>query len=742
MNEAPTSGRGDQPPKGIRPDPSPPTSGKHDHPQTEEREENPGGHPYQYWIDRGRDAHQASVDWFEMAQQQQLQDNLDLFASRHPSDSRYHTSEYNNRNRLFRPKTRTAARQFEASVAIAHFANQDTIEVKAKRAGDKDAAQRAEIKQQAFENRLKDLNWFQLVVGGHQDAYKQGVVISCQEWAYEDFQIPDKEDFIVLEDKPRARLVPMENFRFDAAASWDDPVGTSSFLIEDISSTVQLVKERMVPPGETPERGSRKWFYYDEAQILQALSDHVINEAIRQAREGNTLDPKSAQSGKTIVDHQIVWVRRIIMRVDGFDWVWYMLGDHLILSEPVPLQIVAPHLRLGERGYAMGVISMETHTTYPAAPVELAEGEQSAANILRNQRLDNIELVLNKRYKLVRDTNVDLVGLQASMPGGYYWVDSPDDVEAEEFADVTRSAYMEQDRINADFDAITGNMDQGSISTNRSLNETVGGMRILQAGSNELKSYMTMTVSITWLQKVVDQIMRMIEFYEDDQKIIEAAQQVLGEDVPPEFDVEAVKKEPVECDINVGLAMDPLTKVNNLFMALSNLSTYEQFAARLDIESAAKEVFSLIGYRAGTKQFFIDTEDEDPAVAQLRQELEQAQQFIEQKGWEQEGKLQIEQLKGDIKLRDRQMQNEAMLTKAEMDARLKMLETQLVEAKTAQEWERVKNERDALIHQMRQAEFEMAREMAIPERTEESNQPGRAGTMARDDYGLLPGSVG
>ena len=43
---------------------------------------------------------------------------------------------------------------------------------------------------------------------------------------------------------------------------------------------------------------------------------------------------------------------------------------------------------------------------------------------------------------------------------------------------VLQYLYQEQDRLNVDYDELTGSFSQGSVMTNRKLGETVGGMGI------------------------------------------------------------------------------------------------------------------------------------------------------------------------------------------------------------------------------------------------------------------------
>ena len=110
---------------------------------------------------------------------------------------------------------------------------------------------------------------------------------------------------------------------------------------------------------------------------------------------------------------------------------------------------------------------------------------QTASNDIANQRADNVQLVLNKRYHIRRSSNIDINALKRSVPGGSVMMDDPmTDVQIVNTPDVTASSYEEQDRLNVDFDDIAGNFSQSTVQSNRMMNETVGGMEMLSSNAN------------------------------------------------------------------------------------------------------------------------------------------------------------------------------------------------------------------------------------------------------------------
>lgn len=102
---------------------------------------------------------------------------------------------------------------------------------------------------------------------------------------------------------------------------------------------------------------------------------------------------------------------------------------------------------------------------YGIGLVEPVLSLQNETNLVRRQRLDNVNLLINQMYKvLATDTSVDIDKLTAT-PSGVVLVDDMNNVQGLERKDVTTSAYqdaqmIQQDMFNATVPAsLTGNID-------------------------------------------------------------------------------------------------------------------------------------------------------------------------------------------------------------------------------------------------------------------------------------------
>ena len=93
------------------------------------------------WLTLAREAYDSSTTYLDANYRRQWERNLALFQSTHPSGSKYGTSQYQHRSRLFRPKTRSTIRTNEAAVAAAFFSTEDVLSVYPE--NDSDPEQRA-----------------------------------------------------------------------------------------------------------------------------------------------------------------------------------------------------------------------------------------------------------------------------------------------------------------------------------------------------------------------------------------------------------------------------------------------------------------------------------------------------------------------------------------------------------------------------------------------------------------------
>lgn len=697
-----------------------------------------------FWLRIAREAYEESSEWVDSNLREQWERSLSLFNSKHPPGSKYNSSAYDKRSRFFRPKTRTAVRNLQSAMAVAFFTNEDVVSVQPRNPNDQEQVAAAAVSQSIMQYRLTNtIPWFQTMSSALQDAAVQGVCVSHQYWEYEEKEesyinvdesnnpIMDSDGNPVvtkqktsIKDKPVIDLISPENFRIDPAADWNDPIESTPYIIHLMPMYVQDVRKK-IEDGE--------WLDVPVEKLLATETDEEDN-ATRLIRDEPREDRLDNDAGYGDIDaYKIVWVHKNIIHQEGMDWCYYTAGVDAMLTEPKPLQEMYPWLRHGERPYVMGYSNIESHRLYPAGTVELTQELQAAANDIWNQRFDNVRLAMNKRYHIRRDRNIDLDALFRSVPGGAVEMDDPDmDVRVIDTRDVTGSAYAEQDRINMDFDELQGNFSISTIQGARSLNETVGGMSLMASNTGTVTEYVLRTFSETWVERVLKQLMRLEQYYETDEIILELAGDAAAQ-VNEQFQgsVDDLLKYEVLLKVNVGIsATDPLRKVQNLITGIQMLGELPGFAQSLNSQEIVKEVFGALGYKDGER--FINME-QDPQVAELQAQIEQMNAYIQSEQGKLENRIAIEQMKQQGNLEAANLKYGAEIRKKEMESQLRYLDLQLKQEDVATRRAELMLQREALINQI--ADEELSRQQDIV-------AEGDVGVMMRNDYNKIPYAVG
>jgi len=562
------------------------------------------------WCKRAKDAYQFSTSYVDSNYRNRWEDSINAFNSVHSQDSKYNTELFRKRSRIYRPKTRSIIRKNESAAAAAFFSNLDRTSITAGDQSDPKQRLSAEVMQAILQYRLtKSIPWFQIVQGGIQDGQVQGAVVAHIYWSYVAIN-KDKGQVDVKEDKPVVDLRPIENIRFDPAASWIDPINTSPYLIDLIPMYVCDVKARM----NRPDPKGKTWKHYDDSILFNCMGE---DDGTRQARNKGQQD--ATKQNRPISDYDVIWVHRHIHRNNGEEYEFYTLKSEYMLTDPEPLKNSVFH---GQRPYVLGVVNLETHTVLPSSIPMMANGLQEEMNENVNQRLDNVKLVMNKRYFAKRGKNVDLASLVRNVPAGITLMDDPTgDVQVVDYQDVTQSAYLEQDRLNMDFDELLGNFSAAAVQMNKP-GQTSTGMMLAQAPANLLTEYMLKTYVETFVQPVLRHIVMLEQHYETDNTVMYLAGKKAQ--VWEKFGVNRVTDDMLEHEVtvtvNVGMgATDPVAKLQRFGFAVNlliGIAKSKMAIPFLQLQEIAKEIFGLSGYQDGTR--FMSDQDPDKVQAQAQ----------------------------------------------------------------------------------------------------------------------------
>lgn len=559
--------------------------------------------------------------------------SIRAFRNEHAAGSKYLAEEYKARSRIFRPKTRSVIRKNEAAGAVALFSNMETVNVTP---GDPDnpmsVAGAAALKE-VLEYRLqKTIPTFQLVMGALQDAQTMGMVASYQYWDYQ--QVKDKK----VKDQPCIDLIPLENLRLDAGASWIDPVGTSPYLCHILPMYVCDVKKMMA--SEDPKTGAPKWKKYEDDVLVRAKPEMI--DSVRKARLGKQQDPK--EENADIGSFDTVWVMRWFMRDDmGDDYTYYTLGTDQLLTDPKPIEEVYFH---GKRPYVIGCSILETHKVFKSGVPVLTKPLQQETNDIANQRLDNVKFVLNKRWIVARGRQADVQSLVRNVPGGVTLTTDPNtDIKESNWPDVTSSSYVEQDRLNADYDELAGNFSPSTKVANNAVNDTLGGSKLAAQGAGMMTDYLLRTFIETWWEPVLRQMVLLEQYYETDDIVLGVCAKKAR--LFPRFGLSQITDDllmqEVNVSVNVGMgSSDPAQRLQKLMFATQAIIGVSKSAPpNFNVGEFSKEVYSLAGYRDGER--FMSSQV-DPRILMMQQQMKQMQAAIEGKQMELQQKSQVAML--------------------------------------------------------------------------------------------------
>lgn len=579
------------------------------------------------------EAYESSTDYVDTNYRKKWETNLRFFDSRHAADSKYYKDAYKHRHKHFRPKSRSISRRIEALVANAFFSNPNLVDVEPTNPSDPMSAATAQMTRSLMDYRLrKSIPWFLTVVGAMQDAVKTGVCVSYNYWCYKtrpgfktvpvpyvdaatgqpaldpltgqpmmfDQQVPTD---VVVEDRPKIELFPVEYLRISPNAKWDDPINSSPYVGRVVPMTVADIRARM----KNPDRSGRKWREYSDAEIKSkgTLED---SDSTRITRQTGRQDP--VEDHTEVKDYEIAWAIEWFVERDCRRYVYWTLGTDALLTSPEPIEDVYLH---GKIPITMGYCVLETHKPMPDGLIGIGAPTQRIINDGMNMRSDNVALVLSKQWAIRAGQQVDTSNLMYGVPGGVTAFQNPQtDIVPLEWNDVTSSAYQEQDRHNMDYDELVGNFSASSVMTGKNMSETVGGMEILGSGAATLSEYTVRLFTETWVLPTLNQLAALEQYYETDERIFalcgadaqEAYRVQSKSDAPGVEDMIAnLVNEDAMVNVSVGMnATDPNRKLQRLLFAMNQVA---QFSANMppaaNTAEMAKEVFRTLGFGDGSR---------------------------------------------------------------------------------------------------------------------------------------------
>jgi hypothetical protein len=626
-----------------------------------------------------KSAHSQGVSYQTQVLQPRWNAAYLAFNNKHNSDSKYSSARWRGRTRLFRPKTRSTARKKSAEAAAALFSTSDVVIVSSQNDGDEMQRASAAVVHELLNFRLDrsaenaGIPWFMISMGSHLTAQQTGVCCSKQYWEYrtepdgfEEIEVPlvingqeigmqrkSQPRLKVVRDRPRVRLYPPEDVIRDPGGAWEDQGQDSSYLILKNSMSVGEAREFL---KNNPDPSALVFLDISDADLTGgagALSDSGTAATTRRSREQNGNDRFNDTS--TDPEFKIIWLHENFMRITGRDYVFWTIGAEKLVSNICLVAKAYPE-QGGARPVTIGVATVEPFKIDPMAPIESWQPLQQEINDVVNLRLDTMKQSISPLTLVKRGRSVDIKAIQNRSPDSVAYVQDITDVHFDRPGDVGQAAYAEMERLNADFDDQAGNFSMGSVQTNRSLNETVGGMNLMSGAANALGEFDLRVWIETWVEPCLRQLVKLEQYYESDENVIAVAAgkaqlfQKFGLDVV----TDDMLTSQVTVIVNVGLgSADPMQALQKFGQATQIAAGIVGLTMMQSVKRDAviDEIFGKAGYKDAASRFFNKSEDQDPrlmeaqkVIQQLQEALGEAENAMKDKSAERDNKFKIAQM--------------------------------------------------------------------------------------------------
>lgn len=594
-----------------------------------------------------RETYEASTNWLNTGIRSKWTDNLRAFQNLHPQGSKYLSADYRYRSRFYRPKTRSMVRRDEAATAAAFFSNEDVVSVEPSDDDDPLQNANADLLKQLLQYRLTrpgQIPWFMTLIGARQDCDVMGIAVAKAYWRYEERRVgtierprmgpdgmsvlrkdgsPEMDEYDQIErvrDHPWVDLLSPENFRFEPGCDWRNPVRSSPYLIEIEPVYIQDARERM----DARHGAEAEWLPVSDAAMRRAMD--ISDSTTRRAREADRAPGADNDVGKAR-DFDLVWTCVYTVRWGGEDWHFRTLaGGQELLSRPCPLKEVHLH---GERPYVVGSVTLETHKVYPDSKVQLVRDLQQSSNEDWNMRFDSLKLNLMPRQFVRNGAGIDPSDLRTFMPGRVVLMNGKageplqNEVTWDRPPPMDSAAYAEQDRINLDFDELTGAFTNSSVQASQINQQSATGMHLMSGEAGTVAEYELRVFAETFVEPLLWQIIKLEQAYETDPVVLALAGKKAN---LLQYGVSAITDEllnqEVMVRVNVGIgATNPQIRLRNFVAGAEVLGKIFGPAAAMgaNFQEVSKEVFGFLGYKDGARFF---QPDFDPRVAMLQQQLQ------------------------------------------------------------------------------------------------------------------------
>lgn len=326
-------------------------------------------------------------------------------------------------------------------------------------------------------------------------------------------------------DKPFFEVIPFEQLQVDYRCTSTDPAQDSPFLRHWTPMYVTDIQDKF---------DSKEWKKPKGVDWDKLSEGPWTLNLVHKARQGGMEDPTQTNVGSDsdgpALSYRQVWVVENYFRSGGTDWTFISLGDVHIVTDP---ERVADKFVHHKRPFAISKFNPQSFRVYSDGLPEMMRGPQAETNAIRNQRRDNVSLIMNKGHYVRRGAGIQLSSLMNSRPGMIALGDriTEEDVRAIETPDVTASAYREEDTNNRDIEEISGHS-ANTLGVQAPDRQTATASAIAASSAGEDESFRIKCFIETFVRPLLEMFYDNVAKLEKDPEILAYASVNTG--LPPD----------------------------------------------------------------------------------------------------------------------------------------------------------------------------------------------------------------
>lgn len=366
-------------------------------------------------------------------------------------------------------------------------------------------------------------------------------------------------------------------------------------------------------------------------EVYSGLSKHEIEQL--QPTNSNTLSSNAEQyrniSGYTTDDlnyHEIeiieYWGDLHLQDVTYHDVVVTLIGDKVVRFESNPYWtkpfVVGTYIRVPRQPYAMGALQPNL-------------GMLHQLNIITNQRLDNIELHVNKMWAVVDDGVLDPDDIE-TLPGKVLKMGNPDSLRPIDMgrADFTIN-YQEASVLESTIDKNMGTGNYVGANSQRQ-GERVTAAEIAavrDAGGNRLSGVHN-HIESTALREILKRVFELMRQFVREPEVVRIAGEQAGEFKYFEVGTEELNKPLSLKPLGAGHVIERKRYIQDRLDFIASVSQVPQMASLIDYETILHDL--LINWGFDEPEKYLKKKEEEPAPNPLDKGMNVEQDMVDSGG--------------------------------------------------------------------------------------------------------------